>query len=502
ADRADHGWAGVRGPGHRAAGVVLVGPPGVGRTRLAREALDRLSPSGCQTAWATGTRSTASIPLGALAHLLPEPAPVAPLGALAGFAARFAGPSAGPSAGPRPVLVVDDVHLLDDASAALVHHVATQGYAFVLLTALAGAPAPDAVTTLWTGELVQRVDLADLDEQDAARLVSTVLGGRLDPVSQRIFALRCGGNPRLLREVLHAGLETGALRKQFELWGWTDASYLTARLTDVVRLRIGPLEPELRAVVEVLACAQPVELRLLEAVVEAPAIAEAERRGLLVVAHTGTHASGRVAGTRVTAQLPDQVHADVVRAEMPRSREREVLRRLVAALHDARRNNDRYPDTPQWTDDDALLDAAWRVRAGLPVPAGALLAAARHARSRFRLDLAERLAIEAGVAAGAASQATGAGEAELLRAELLVARGRYADAAALLSTVDGNTSRWVRVRHQVRYFTGAGGPVPAGVAGPWYGCAGFLRLIVRGEPGRAEQLASARYHRAIGRVTG
>ena len=46
-------------------GVVIVGSAGVGKTRLAREALSHASASGHRTNWFVGTESARAIPLGA-----------------------------------------------------------------------------------------------------------------------------------------------------------------------------------------------------------------------------------------------------------------------------------------------------------------------------------------------------------------------------------------------------------------------------------------------------
>src|SRR4051812_26752158 len=54
-----------------AGGVVLTGEPGVGRTRMAREAVAIAGDLGRTTRWAAGTAAAAPYPLGALAHLLP-----------------------------------------------------------------------------------------------------------------------------------------------------------------------------------------------------------------------------------------------------------------------------------------------------------------------------------------------------------------------------------------------------------------------------------------------
>ena len=53
------------------AGVVLYGPAGVGKTRLAEEALRLAERGGRRVERAVGHPATREIPLGALAHLLP-----------------------------------------------------------------------------------------------------------------------------------------------------------------------------------------------------------------------------------------------------------------------------------------------------------------------------------------------------------------------------------------------------------------------------------------------
>lgn len=52
-------------------GVVLAGAAGVGKTRLAREALTAAEAKGWVVRWAVATEAAASIPFGALAPLLP-----------------------------------------------------------------------------------------------------------------------------------------------------------------------------------------------------------------------------------------------------------------------------------------------------------------------------------------------------------------------------------------------------------------------------------------------
>jgi hypothetical protein len=128
-----------------ASGVVIAGDAGVGKTRLAHEALARLAAPGRRVEWVTATRSAAAVPLGAVSHLLPPDCPDdGGLGAFLYAARHFTA-----NGGQRIVLAIDDAHLLDDPSAALVHHLALQRLAYVLVTVRSGEDTPDAVAALW-----------------------------------------------------------------------------------------------------------------------------------------------------------------------------------------------------------------------------------------------------------------------------------------------------------------------------------------------------------------
>ena len=54
--------------------VVLTGAAGVGKTRLAREVLARVATDHDRTEWVAATQSAATVPLGAVAHLVPDAA--------------------------------------------------------------------------------------------------------------------------------------------------------------------------------------------------------------------------------------------------------------------------------------------------------------------------------------------------------------------------------------------------------------------------------------------
>ena len=108
-------------------GIVLAGASGVGKTRLAREALGRAEAAGSATMWVVATRAGASIPLGPFAHLVPETLP--PSTSRLELLLRIAEELSSRAGGRRVVVGIDDAHLLDDASAALAHQLASSAAA-------------------------------------------------------------------------------------------------------------------------------------------------------------------------------------------------------------------------------------------------------------------------------------------------------------------------------------------------------------------------------------
>src|ERR1700759_2434229 len=110
-------------------GIVVVAAAGVGKSRLTKEALATAERDGALVHWVQATSSAATVPLGAVADLVPEQARSDNIVALM---RRCAEELRDRAAGRVAVLAVDDAQLLDPVSAALVLHLATSSAAFVL----------------------------------------------------------------------------------------------------------------------------------------------------------------------------------------------------------------------------------------------------------------------------------------------------------------------------------------------------------------------------------
>ena len=160
-----------------AAGIVVAGPAGVGKTRLAREALAVSGGRGVTVVWAHGSTAARPFPLGAFAGLLDVPV---------GDPAGTIGRALVELARQRPlVLAVDDAHLLDEHSAIVLHRMTVRRLAPVVVTLRAGEPAPDTVTSLWKDDHLPRLDLEPLDVAETTSLVARVLGGPVELASAR-----------------------------------------------------------------------------------------------------------------------------------------------------------------------------------------------------------------------------------------------------------------------------------------------------------------------------
>jgi hypothetical protein len=152
--------------------VILTGPAGAGKTRLAAQALSDLA--GARSAWVSATQAAAGIPFAAVAPLLPEDAAAGgPLGLMHAAAAQVRG-----WGGRRQVAIgVDDAHLLDDASSTLVAHLVTSRAAFVVMTVRSGELMADVLARLCKDGHAEVVEVPPLPQQVMDTLIDKAAPG-------------------------------------------------------------------------------------------------------------------------------------------------------------------------------------------------------------------------------------------------------------------------------------------------------------------------------------
>jgi DNA-binding CsgD family transcriptional regulator len=338
--------------------VVISGAAGLGRTRLAREALAVAREAGRATQWVTGTSAAAAVPLGAMAHLIPPSRT-----ALDPFALLQRAMSAiADQGGDRPLVVaIDDAHLLDQLSLTLVEQLVTSSSVTFVITLRPGDPVSNQLARLWKDGAATRLELHPLARPDFDRLVAAALAGMVDSrTAERLWRLT-RGHPLFLRELVEGGQAAGHLRPRGGLWRWVGEMRPTPRLVEIVLAQLDRTETAERAALDVVATGEPLLLEQLLELSTSDAVVALERRGLVAVDRAG----------RREARMGHPLYAEVVRDQMPEAAASRIRRQLTQRQTRARTDDElsrlgRLAAEGDETELDVelVLEAAVRANAG------------------------------------------------------------------------------------------------------------------------------------------
>lgn len=365
----------------RIPGVLICGAPGVGKSRLAGDALTGLR--GCETRRAVASASARSLPLGAFAAWVRLPVPGD--GQLVHLVRDVIESLTATTQHAAVVIAVDDAHLLDDLSVFVLHQIVQRRSAKVVLTVRSGEPVPTALQEVW-GAGFERLDLQPLSADETAMLLSAALHGPVDPdVSQRLWRMT-RGNALYLRNIVEQEFADARLAQQHGYWRWTGDPVVPPSLAELIESRMGALPGAVGDVVDTLAVGEPLELKSLTRLVDAAAVEAADVRGLIAIssvdgnvevrlAHPlyGELRRSRAAATRLR-RLRGRVATELA-ASQDRDEVRTVVRRAVLEV-----DSDLTPDPElllraaegaMFLADAPLADrlAAAAIRAGCGVPA-------------------------------------------------------------------------------------------------------------------------------------
>jgi DNA-binding CsgD family transcriptional regulator len=394
-------------------GVVIAGVAGVGKSRLASECAAQAEAAGMAVERVFATRASASIPFGAVAHVLPPvtsvPAPdrLALVRAVVDNLVRR-------SVGRRIVLVVDDAHLLDEGTAALVLHLAVRGIALVIATVRTGEPCLDAVTALWKDHHATRLDLQALSQEEVRSLLEGGLAGNVSSRLARWVYHRSEGNPLFAYELVVGGVTAGGIDREHGVWRLSREAPPSPRLTELLQAHMAGLGEQERRGLALIALGEPLDMDLLGGLVGVGVLGRLEASGLARVQQDGDRFS-------VAAGHP--LFADLARRDLGDAMGRE-LRGMLADAMQAR---------GELAPADLVRVAVLRLDARLNADPGLLAAAAAHAYRAFDLELAARLA-------AAARDEGGGMPATLTLARALRGRNRADQAEELLAGAESEAA--------------------------------------------------------------
>ncbi len=334
-------------------GVVLVGSEGVGRTSMARGIAARLDARRTLVVWLTATEAGRQVPFGALAAVLPASSSAEVTVVLP----RLRDALQARAGNRRLVLVVDDAHLLDGPSAAVLLGMA--GQVGLVVTVCAGATPPDAVTTLWKDGYLDRIELDPFDVAHTADVVAALVGGDVAAPTVHLLHQWTRGNALYLTELARAGLAEGRLRERGGLWWWQAPLVVPPTLAELLDRQLDRLDAPARETLSAVALGEPLPLAVLERVAPLEVVEQLEDQGML----RAETVDGRA--DHILLRFSRPVLGAAVRRRLSPARRRRIAAALLAAWP---------PERAQ--PGQTVLTALWQLDAGGPVDPDHLLTAA------------------------------------------------------------------------------------------------------------------------------
>ncbi len=355
----------LRGPD--AVGCVLEGLEGIGKTAIARHALRAAQARGCEVAHVIATSAARSVQLGAFVQLIGEPSlhdnTYAAVRERLGELARDR----------RLVVLVDDVHLLDDASAALMLDVSASMSIAWVLTLRRGEVPSDAVIALWKERALTHIAVDPLDRSVFAQLLTTELGGAVSPWALDQLLDVSARRPFEVLERARAAVAAGDLERHDGDWELVGPLVVPPSLLTLVQGSLDRMPTRDRELLTAVVLCEPLPLEVVEEVWSARSLDRLEHAGLVVLERpaealaTPIVPSGSPADNGYVVRAAQPTYAEAVLARVGERQRRRVYLQAAEAL-------ERLGGNP-------VLVATWRHRAGLPVFADRLLEAAKGAFS-------------------------------------------------------------------------------------------------------------------------
>lgn len=350
----------------RGTGWLIVGPAGIGKSRLADDLAEWAESGDRYVVRIRGTVGAGELPLGSFGMLTVTSTGRYPSLAEAQMSVLAA-------AGDRPlVLVIDDINLLDDASIALVHLLATEGRGTLVVTQRTGSLVPAAVDDLRQRGRIERLDLGPLDAPATRDLAAVILGHPLDAEAAEQLWRTTHGNPLFVRELLAASAETQAITLVDGQARFEHMPTAAQRLVDLVQTRLASLDEAQHAALLLVAFGEPLGPGELGDLVSDGVLVELERLRLITAS-----ADER----RVVIRLGHPLYGEVIRASTPLLARRKVLASLAGALQ----------QTGNRRRQDVVKLARLAVDGGASVAPEVLVRATAVVRLSYDMVLAERL---------------------------------------------------------------------------------------------------------------
>ncbi len=305
---------------HRSgAGTIIVGPRGCGRTTLAAAVATDAERNGRALLWVTASATLHAEPFGVFASTFDADAPATPVERIAAVlsALRFHGGAA------PTTLIIDDLHLLDEWSAAIVLQALSTRAVALVATAVAGMPLPTGMRQVVDDGFVDVLDLDPFDHHDVERIASDLLGGPPAPSTVELLWRWSDGMPGTLQDIVQIGHDDSRFRLLNGCWWWHGPPPALVGIPPHVQRQIDRLSEAALEAFDLIALSDQVDVAVIEQLVSGHSLVELERADLI-------ETMDREHVTTVRCSRMRMAHHR--RSSMPTLRRRSLARRLLAQL--------------------------------------------------------------------------------------------------------------------------------------------------------------------------
>ncbi|MFE4196423.1 LuxR C-terminal-related transcriptional regulator [Paenarthrobacter sp. NPDC056912] len=324
-------------------GVRVVGAPGSGKTSVVRSVIGNLEKTGVVVHFISGLRTHRGIPYSAIKGLGLDMRPgrsgvFDTADALSGQLAMSG----------RHVLVVDDIHLVDNESLAVLEAVRRRSDCPLLATAPETWALSKGQLAVLNNGRQALLQLDSLHYEQVHNLIAEVLGAPADADTTARILTKSAGNPRLVVRIAETASVSNLLVKQGKRWCMATNTLWNEHLSGTIEELLAEVSPEEFTALHVMALLGTARLDVLQKVIRHEVLENLERRGLLSV--LDDHQNGSIAA------ISPPVIADYFRGQKM-LRNRHLLQSKIAGVLDA---------APQSTrDNPATADCLSRVLAAL-----------------------------------------------------------------------------------------------------------------------------------------
>lgn len=285
----------------------MIGPVGVGKSRLLEELASRHLDEGAEVISITGAEADSDVPLGPLMGIV-DPSPRANLPQL------VVTELADRARNRRVVLIVDDAHLMDQASSAVLHNVARSKIVWLAMGVNSGETDESGIHSLWVDGYIERIDVEPLDRRTTAALIEAVIGPVSSTTEAWLWEL-CQGRPLYLREVLAWAEDANALSRVDGVVTIETSESVPTRLRELIGLHLRRLGKDTVNDLAAIEFSQPIAANLVRRFVDGGNLNELIERGLVTWTNEELRVAhplyGEIAVGNLSTEDRDELRVDI-----------------------------------------------------------------------------------------------------------------------------------------------------------------------------------------------